>query len=202
MIEKLKPTPTEYMGVKFRSKSEAIFAFHLEEAGWHWNYESKTASEIHPWDFELVYHFKKTLKSGMFCCSTINRFVECKPSKPTESYIQNLREKILKHFNERILKAALSGSPLKGMIESKTFRDIKSEFFIVYGSPWSPAFNDIERDGCTSTYGSIDLTPVANYSLQTKDVSHPYEMDGLWGFSDLITERAMNYRFDLNHDID
>jgi hypothetical protein len=50
-----RPIPTEYKGVRFRSKSEAVFARTLDLVvgrNLTWTYEPK-GHKGHPWDFEI-----------------------------------------------------------------------------------------------------------------------------------------------------
>lgn len=87
MTKTLKPKLTECKGTVFRSKSEAIFARHLDLCGLHWVYEpdrSKTDHWIggdHCWDF-----FVSCFLNCGFVCS----YIEYKPSAPTDTYVQNL----------------------------------------------------------------------------------------------------------------
>jgi hypothetical protein len=77
------PRPTEYAGVRFRSKSEAVFARCLDLAGHVWEYEPGSIAG-HQWDFLI------DRKNN--CGKHRERFVflEYKPSEPTMAYVNSL----------------------------------------------------------------------------------------------------------------
>lgn len=86
----LKARPTEYCGVRFRSKSEAIFARVLDIGGYFWEYEPKIfcSSEWKP-DFWVIHqhrHPKKEIASIL---------LEYKPRRPTETYLEQLSVKAM-----------------------------------------------------------------------------------------------------------
>jgi len=90
--ENRKPTPTEYKGVRFRSKSEAVFARCLDLAGWDWDYEpgvyeSNPVMSIHPWDF-LISRDEYWGEST----SSVQMLIEYKPSRPSNQYVRNTRQ--------------------------------------------------------------------------------------------------------------
>lgn len=93
-----KAIPTEYMGVKYRSKSEAILAYCLYNSKVisHLQYEPKGSGKnwLHSWDFSFRVKDKKYL-------------VEYKPSFPTDTYVENLTKKL--HSNRTCL--LIMGSP-------------------------------------------------------------------------------------------
>lgn len=78
--------PTDFMGVRFRSKSEAMFANLLEHLGLVWIYEPTflTSGDYVP---DFVCFIKK---SG---CLTKAIVIEYKPCKPTQAYFDRLAEK-------------------------------------------------------------------------------------------------------------
>ena len=75
--------PTEYSGVKFRSKSEAIFARNLELRGWpKWQYEPKSLDwELDGWlpDFWVVGGNQRIHRNFSF-------LIEYKPCLVTDAY--------------------------------------------------------------------------------------------------------------------
>lgn len=79
--------PTEYDGVVFRSKSEAIMARNLDLTGFVWEYEPKKLSLQDGWrpDFWVVFPRKLTKSPTI-----IQVVMEYKPSKPTDTYIKEL----------------------------------------------------------------------------------------------------------------
>jgi hypothetical protein len=127
-VEKFIPRPTEYAGVRFRSKSEAVFARSLDLAGVKWLYEPfaqiLNPPGDHSWDFLL---FATAIKAGM---ATWNQhkfhvpgatfyesdawFVEFKPARPNDTYLLELGERTF----------GSEGSSYPG------------NFAVVYGSPW------------------------------------------------------------------
>ena len=139
----MKPTPTEYMGVRFRSKSEAMFAFHLNKANFLYEYENGKAGEIHDWDFYVFWCDDEDRRNFGGCDFPV--FVEYKPSKPTDTYIQNLKAKIETYFEFRISSFADEARSARGSESIKHFREnslhhhFRSQFWIVFGSPFSPA---------------------------------------------------------------
>jgi hypothetical protein len=126
--EKLIPRPTEYAGVRFKSKSEAVFARSLDLAGIKWLYEPFAQIQNppggHSWDFLL---FATAIKAGM---ATWNEhkfhvpgatfyesdswFVEFKPARPNDTYLLELGERTF---------GSEGGSYL-------------GNFAVIYGSPW------------------------------------------------------------------
>lgn len=89
-----KAIPTEYKGIRFRSKSEACFAKYLDhhQSTWRplpffWEYEpqSLTLEDGYTPDFRTIY-----CGAGHIYCSLI----EYKPTLPTETYAFSVLEKL------------------------------------------------------------------------------------------------------------
>jgi hypothetical protein len=74
----IKATKTEYNGIVFRSKSEAIFARMLDQLGYRWEYEPEyfQVGSYTP-DFWVC--------APLMCC-----VVEYKPAEPTQAYKDKL----------------------------------------------------------------------------------------------------------------
>jgi hypothetical protein len=108
----VKATPTEFLGVKFRSKSEAMFALWLQlrrtelkdpcfmtHRNALWTYEPKI-----DWlpgfscDFHLCWLEPKDIKCGNFL--PVHRFIEYKPTRPTETYCENMLQKFVDACSE------------------------------------------------------------------------------------------------------
>ncbi|HET7237617.1 MAG TPA: hypothetical protein VFI76_01230 [Terrimicrobiaceae bacterium] len=94
MNRTLQPVETEYSGVVFRSKTEAIFARCLDLAGAPWTYEPlfMTCSGCHDEPREYVPDFYvswprlwRPHSDDILCSSGI---IEIKPSRPTETWIK------------------------------------------------------------------------------------------------------------------
>lgn len=99
--------PTEYAGVVFRSKSEAIFAKALEIAGLSWEYEPNGFVASSGWtpDFLVVAVYKRP-HSLRFV------LVEYKPSEPTDTYKNQLFNKFKEADKGNLCHYVLfSGSP-------------------------------------------------------------------------------------------
>lgn len=79
----LTPIPTEYMGVRFRSKSEAIFARSLDLNQILWEYEPKEWTTMDLWrpDFKASWcHQQHKIAFAL---------IEYKPRNVTNTYLEN-----------------------------------------------------------------------------------------------------------------
>jgi hypothetical protein len=171
----MKAIPTEYRGVRFRSKSEAILARCFDIAGWLWLYEPKSNFEgdqpilnVHSWDFLIENQ------------SDFQILVEYKPTKPTNQYAENLISKVRNHHrcNEH---------------------DYPRDSVIVWGSPWllpwekaykvSPVYTSLASHG-------FDFL----WERQGDPLQH-YHHDKLGdlGLTNQVALEAMLYRFDLTN---
>lgn len=84
------PRPTEYCGVVFRSKCEAIFARNLDLRGFsQWNYEPQISPGWNP-DFWAIQKMK-TMQRGF-----LSWIIEYKPESATETY----KNETAKRFSE------------------------------------------------------------------------------------------------------
>lgn len=103
--------PTEYRGVKFRSKSEAVFARALDIGGWVWKYEPEDMELDDGWipDFWIV---KKEPNRP----TIISIVVEYKPSFVTKPYLEQLESRFeeLGHDMLQTAFALAVGSPWDG----------------------------------------------------------------------------------------
>lgn len=88
MDRQRKAVPTEYKGVRFRSKSEACFAMYLDHYNVLWEYEPKELALECGYvpDFRIIRHSAKA-----FYCELI----EYKPSMATDTYLHVVMEKLL-----------------------------------------------------------------------------------------------------------
>jgi hypothetical protein len=80
MSNEIKARKTEYCGVQFKSKSEAIFARALHILGYLWAYEPEHLRWINGYvpDFIVSHLFSNTI-------------IEYKPKMPTATYIENMK---------------------------------------------------------------------------------------------------------------
>lgn len=97
MSNGMKAIKTEYRGVIFDSKSEAVFARTLDIAGVHWIHHPGEHCG-HPWDFLIV-------------ANSIETLIEYKPAMPTMTYVRNLTEAMSANPVESIL---IWGNPWNG----------------------------------------------------------------------------------------
>lgn len=87
-----KAVPTEYAGVRFRSKSEACFAMYLDHHSEFWQYEPEllTLECGYVPDFLVIRHHYHSKQGKWFSAILI----EYKPSQPTETYVQTHLDKL------------------------------------------------------------------------------------------------------------
>jgi len=187
------PTPTEYKGVVFRSKSEAVFARAIDIVNewwdgrpkapgtvlrptrFSWMYEPKAHS--HDWDFEIVD------RHCQYCGARI-LLIEYKPSMPTMTYVNNL-----------IAKVRESAERYQGRTPIDSY--------IVWGSPWNPpqtgwgtvyvCYPVFSRWG---KFGWGDFEPMADHGAN-EPWSYRHDLTQILGIDDEIAREATQYRFDL-----
>jgi hypothetical protein len=82
----IEAIPTEFMGIRFRSKSEAMFANLLEISGRQWVYEYPA---IKCGDYVPDFMVIKSKKHREF----VPQVVEYKPKLPTKTYLERLTKK-------------------------------------------------------------------------------------------------------------
>lgn len=176
------PIKTEYQGIVFDSKSEAVFARtldlvrikHPKTMVW-WEYHPKgweIESSQHEWDFKVLFndfpHFNPY--------NSISLFIEYKPSSPTETYAINLTNKVNKKY------------PFHSAI--------------VWGSPWNgPVWNDcsyviypIFLRG--QKFGWGDFCQAADNG-ENFLCSYRHDIREYLGITEKIAQEAKQYRFDL-----
>lgn len=100
--------PTQYKGIIFRSKTEALYARAFDLTEWPWDYEPEIQDWPHKPDFLLSV---RTNTSGGALRLAV---VEIKPSKPTAAYLKS------------ITKAATKFASQSPMLEA----------YVLYGNPW------------------------------------------------------------------
>ena len=172
--------PTEYMGVVFRSKSEAMFAraLDLTDNGFKWVYEPNASGANHPhnWDFEIL---DSRYRRG----GPRRLLIEYKPSMPTMTYADNLVEKI------------------RPVADPRRSHNIDS--YIVWGSPFNPAITRHKTIYVCypifthfGKFGWGEYVPRADHG-EDEPWSTRHDIVELFGITNAIAKAAMDYRFDL-----
>lgn len=191
---KMKPIPTEYAGVRFRSKSEAVFARCLDLAGWNWTYEPSGTSHLceHAWDFAVWQRGKQS------------SYIEYKPSEPTRTYVDNLHAAVEDYW---ISKANCRIELIESMPQHARHLFVWEGFYmprymLIYGNPWNPR---------QTARGTEVYTPYPIFDPFTKhgkdfcqfldngeDYLFSYRHDPVdFGIFNHKAEEARKYRFDL-----
>jgi hypothetical protein len=174
---------TEYKKIVFDSKSEAVFARTLDIAGHHWKYHPKEHCG-HVWDF-LVWrncsYVDHRLPSYIYA-RVPWIYIEYKPSMPTNTYVDNLTEKM---------------------------RSDPRESIVVWGNPWDGVDKEIDgpQDCCyriypifcsMGKYGWGDFIRLADNGGDWP-TSFYHETWPVLGITEGMAQEAKRYRFDLNH---
>jgi len=175
MPNNIAPIKTEYKGVVFDSKSEAVFARTLHIAGLRYQYHPRSLISMeemggHDWDF-LVWLDNEPPNNFVY--------VEYKPKMPTMTYINNLTEKVRSRPVESIV---VWGSPWNGPPD-KYFLPACS--YVAY-----PIFSSFAK------YGWGDFIPTADYGCN-EPYSYRHEIGHMLGIKEWMAQEAREYRFDL-----
>jgi hypothetical protein len=176
----LKARPTEFRGVRYDSKGEAVFARALELAGNQWEYHPETPGE-HNWDFRVKPSgcWELFVKSGQHgeVLPFPETLVEYKPGPPTDTYIEELTNGMRPHPEESV---------------------------IVWGSPWNgppdgydccyqvfPVFCSLDSK---YGWGNFDRWADNGHELP---ISYRHRIDTIFGITEAIAQEAKLFRFDL-----
>ena len=184
-----KAIPTEYKGIRFDSKSEAVFARMLDLSGIQWEHSHPILHDGHSWDFLIWIRVRKwatfceggyrngdPIKGDMksFDCPGGYNYkpmlVELKPSKPTETYMKNIARR-----SDEVL--------------CREYR------IVVWGNPFSGELQDI-GSGWGSLYLAQELARVDQLYTNSTTESLPLSCL-LNGFNERCVSDAKNFRFDL-----
>lgn len=181
-LRSYEPVPTEYGGNVYRSKSEAIFAFCLEQALWSTEYEPPTP--LHQWDF---YASKSEYCSECHRFSDRYLYIEYKPSCPTATYVNNLINKVrpwAKHQGHfcHLESYIVWGSPFN---QAETNRLLDGSPFVCY-----PIFTAYGR------FGWGDFNPLADHGTEEL-YSLRHVQSEIIGITREHLAKAMRHRFDL-----
>lgn len=188
----MNPRRTEYKGIVFDSKAEAVFARTLDIAGHDWVYHPEKHCG-HEWDFLVFpahdrYFYKSPWVGGKHCESTMvysgpvskPMLVEYKPSMPTNTYVDNLTE---------------------------IMRQDPRESIVVWGNPWDGVDRSIDGpiDCCYrvypifsshAKYGWGDFIRLADNGGDFP-TSYRHETFSVLGVNEHMAQQAKRYRFDL-----
>jgi hypothetical protein len=111
------PRKTEYKGIVFKSKSEAIVARSMDLAGCLWRYEpiETLCQDGYILDFWIV--IPQKLLADNIGFHTV--FMEYKPSKPTDTYCNELYDRV-RSLKSTIIKSlwVLYGTPFDNVVPS------------------------------------------------------------------------------------
>jgi hypothetical protein len=177
----MKAVKTEYKGIVFDSKSEAVFARALDLAGYKWKYHVEHCG--HEWDF-------KVHCSSYFGVPT-SVLVEYKPSAPTRTYVDNLTDSQRKDPVESMI---IWGNPWTGpVVESvdangdRSLEDLGNYCYVPY-----PVFCK-EMFDCSYSWGEFEPLYYMAGAI--------FHYDGMRRVMPKLTLdialRAKEYRFDL-----
>jgi hypothetical protein len=191
----MKPVKTEYMGVVFDSKSEAVFARTLHLLGHEYVYHPNEHCG-HVWDF-LVFRkpfwfYRSHAIVGDTCYWSTNQYykveapilVEYKPNAPTKTYIDNLTNKM---------------------------REDPIESVIVWGNPWSGPDNKVCLDDKLSyvcypvftkhdRFGWGDFNQLADNGYDDVPFSYRHTFSEMfYCHTERFIQEAKSYRFDLRN---
>lgn len=143
MNENRKPIKTEYRGIVFDSKSEAVFARTLDLARAEWVYHPEKHCG-HEWDFivfpSLTFSRKQWFRAGGKYYHSESTYpvlhskpmlVEYKPSMPTNTYVDNLTEMMRQDPVESVV---VWGNPWDGIQKLDGFGDCSYTVYPVFSS--------------------------------------------------------------------
>lgn len=111
LTRELVARPTEYRGVRFRSKTEAVFALAIEQSNFVWEYEPRLLKLADGWvpDFWIV--DAHTNLRGVQAISSF--LIELKPRPVTQTYKDELAKRVasMKPYTRGHTFALVTGSP-------------------------------------------------------------------------------------------
>lgn len=170
--------PTEFRGVRYDSKSEAVFARALELAGNKWNYHPQSEGE-HDWDF-VVEPVGKPHRSSVLGYKTM--YVEYKPAAPTDTYIEELTNSMRATPAESVI---VWGSPWNGPVPELTADHFYPCCYYVF-----PVFSSLFGVG----WGNFDR---GMDNGNSHPASHRHCVNDIFGITEEIAQAAKLFRFDL-----
>ncbi|WP_139276573.1 hypothetical protein [Spirulina major] len=164
---------TEYKGIVFDSKSEAVFARTLDLSGAEWEYHPQKKCG-HLWDFLVLPY----INAG----HSVLTLVEYKPQMPTNTYVDNLTNKMRRDPFESI---------------------------VVWGNPWDGIDGSIDgpQDCCYriypifSSYGKYGWGDFIRMADNGGDfpTSYRHPTYEVLGIKEWMVQEAMTFRYDLSY---
>ncbi len=168
----LKPRPTQYKGVRFRSKSEAVFARCMDLAGALWVYEPFDGKQhspgAHQWDFlsfmprdrtSIAVYDNHCFFPGIDWEEWEPWLIEYKPQRPTDAYVSDLQARV-------------------NQWSSTTYLACDANIAIIFGSPWKSGYYEV-------------IWLLINGKTPPREIPHKLEK-----LSSHVSS-ALSYRFDL-----
>lgn len=166
---------TEYRGVVFDSKSEAVFARCLDMVHVRWEYHPEVESD-HQWDF-MVYDIPAG-RDG----KPVSAIIEYKPAEPTDTYIEELIQSLAVNPVESLL---VYGNPWTGPLGDGDWDRCSYITFPIFSSYyWKYGWGDWNYFA-DATGGRVGSTV--------------HTTEKLFGITEPIVQEARRYRFDLYH---
>ena len=173
-----KAKRTEYRGIVFDSKSEAVFARTLDIAGVAWQYHPPVHCG-HEWDFLVGGN-----DSAPTALARHGTLVEYKPSPPTDSYITWLTETTRADPVESCL---IWGNPWAGDVTNRAFGSLGC-CYVFY-----PIFCSFAK------YGWGDFSRPADNGDDEVPYSFRHNITDVLGIRCWMPDQALEYRFDLKN---
>jgi len=166
---KFKPKPTEYKGIVFDSKSEAIFARALDLSGAEWKYHPPQHCG-HEWDFLVSSSTRPEIPT----------LIEYKPSMPTNTYVDQLLKMMSKNPRESIVVWGNTWDGVDSKIDGPN--DCCYRVYPIYSS--------------YGKYGWGDFIRLADNGGNWP-TSYRHDTYGVLGISEEMAQEARLFRFDL-----
>lgn len=149
--------PTEYRGVRFRSKSEAVFARNLDLSRIPWRYEPEFF-RVEDWvpDFYLGVELKQPL-------GFMPLVLEFKPGEPTETYMDELLGRYVGFLRDPVMCGAVAF----GILAASPFDSERERFFY-----------QITEGDADHTFGWTENVPgIARYLTRYFDEALKFRFD-------------------------
>ena len=197
-----KPTKTEYKGTVYRSKTEAIFARCLDLAGLEYQYEPSCDGAVYfnendpepDYNNGIPYTPDFIVSVGQFPYDR-NLLIEVKPSVPSETYLNNLHNKLFEETKGMRFGLGYYGNKLRvdTLMDAFDHTYGLNSFAIAVFNPFDGEFSIIYTD---------DLNPSLSKPGSYTVIDCPNDAYGTRAGGELYSamsrmDEAKQYRFDL-----